>query len=95
MSKFTLYTDKNNDFRWKLVASNDSVVARSSEGFRSKDDCIKSLELARKEISGATVDPTVQAAPSKGSFKGGAAPATNPAAGGAAVAAKPAGEVKK
>ena len=66
MSKFTLYTDKNNDFRWKFLASNDQVVARSSEAFRNKDDCVKSLELLKKDIGGSTVDPEVQASQSKG-----------------------------
>lgn len=79
MSKFTLYTDKNNDFRWKFLASNDQVVARSSEAFRSKDDCVKSLELLKKDIGGSTVDPVVQAAQSKGMPQRVTSPAIVPA----------------
>ncbi len=91
MSKFMLYTDKNNDFRWKFAASNDKVVARSSEGFRSKDDCIKSLELLQKEITGATVDPTVQTQPTKGFVQGGNVPAAPlPAIEASAAGSKPA-----
>ncbi len=79
MSKFILYTDKNNDFRWKFVAANDQVIARSSEPYRVKDDCLKSLAQLQKDITGATVDPVVQVAPTKGILKAGAAPAVTPA----------------
>jgi len=78
MSKFTLYTDKNNDFRWKFLASNDQVVARSSEAFRNKDDCVKSLELLKKDIGGSTVDAVVQASQSKGMPQRVSAPAPSP-----------------
>jgi uncharacterized protein YegP (UPF0339 family) len=80
MSKFTLYTDKHNDFRWKFLASNDQVVARSSEAYRSKEDAVKSLELLRKDIGGATVDPEVQTVQSKGMPQRSAAPAIVPSA---------------
>ena len=59
MSKFTLYTDKNNEFRWKFTASNDHVVARSSEGHKTKDLCLESLGLLQKDVVGAAVDPVV------------------------------------
>jgi uncharacterized protein YegP (UPF0339 family) len=87
MSKFTLYTDKNHDFRWKFVANNEAIVARSSEGYRSKEDCIKSLEVLRSDIGASTVDPEVQVAPTKG--VAGRAPTPSPA-----PAVLPAAEVK-
>jgi uncharacterized protein YegP (UPF0339 family) len=87
MAKFTLYTDKNNDFRWKFLASNDQVVARSSEAFRNRDDCVRSLELLKKDIGGSTVDPEVQVSQSKGMPPRVSAPAPVPALVPAAVSA--------
>ena len=66
MSRFTLYTDKNNDFRWKFIANNDQVVARSSDVFNTKEEAIKSLELLKLDIGVATVDAVVQVSQSKG-----------------------------
>ncbi len=62
MSKFTIYTDKQNDFRWKFTASNDRVLARSSEGYVRKEDCLSALGLVQKDIPGGTVEPDVQSA---------------------------------
>ena len=70
MSKFTVYTDKNSEFRWKFAANNDQVVAKSGRAFTSKEDCLKSLSLLQKDITGATVDPTVQARAPKSAAKG-------------------------
>ena len=63
MSKFTVYTDKHNEFRWKFHANNDSVVARSSEGFKRKEECLSSVSLLQKDIAGSTVVQDVLVAP--------------------------------
>lgn len=78
MSRFTLYTDKNNDFRWKFIASNDQVVARSSDVFNTKEEAIQSLELLKKDIGVATVDAVVQVSQSKGMPQRVSAPAIVP-----------------
>ena len=78
MARFTLYTDKNNDFRWKFIANDDQVVARSSDVFNTKEEAIKSLELLKKDIGGSTVDPVVQASQSKGMPERVSAPAVVP-----------------
>jgi uncharacterized protein YegP (UPF0339 family) len=78
MSRFTLYTDKNNDFRWKFIASDDQVVARSGGVFRSKEEAIQSLDLLRKDIGAATVDAVVQVHQSKGMPERVSAPSVAP-----------------
>jgi len=55
MAKFTVYADKKNQFRWKFTASNKRVVARSFKAFARKEECLQSLTLLQKEISGAPV----------------------------------------
>jgi uncharacterized protein YegP (UPF0339 family) len=62
MSKFTVYSDKQNEFRWKFLASNDRVIAKSYESFKRKEDCLTSLSLLQKDITGAAIDHEVRAA---------------------------------
>ena len=55
MAKFTVYTDKHNEFRWKFIASNNVVVAKSGESYIKQEDCIASLSILQKDIGGAPV----------------------------------------
>ena len=55
MAKFTVYTDKHNEFRWKFHASNNVVVAKSGESYIKQEDCLAALSLLQKDIGGAPV----------------------------------------
>lgn len=55
MAKFTVYTDKHDEYRWKFTASNDVVVAKSGESYKKQEDCLASLSLLQKDIGGAPV----------------------------------------
>jgi uncharacterized protein YegP (UPF0339 family) len=68
MSKFTVYTDKQNEFRWKFAANDNTVIAKSSQGYKAKEDCLTSLTLLQKDITGAAVDHEIRAAAPQGSF---------------------------
>ena len=68
MSKFTVYTDKQNEFRWKFFANDNRVIAKSGEGFKVKEDCLASLSLLQKDITGAAVDHEVRAAAAQGTL---------------------------
>lgn len=78
MPNFTVYTDKQNEYRWKFVGSNDAVLAKSSESFKVKDDCIKSLNMVQKDVVGATVQhaPAAASTPVSGVKVGAPAQAT-------------------
>jgi uncharacterized protein YegP (UPF0339 family) len=56
VAKFTVYTDKHNEFRWKFIASNNTVIAKSGESFKKQEDCLTSLTLLQKDITGASTD---------------------------------------
>ncbi len=60
MAKFTVYTDKHEQFRWRFKASNDQVVAKSSEGYGRKEDCLQALSLLQRDIAGAAVTHKVK-----------------------------------
>jgi uncharacterized protein YegP (UPF0339 family) len=47
--------DKAKKHRWQLKATNGRVMARSPEGYKSKEDAEKVVELVRKGVKNAEV----------------------------------------
>lgn len=56
MAKFELYTDENDEYRWRLIAANDAVVALSSDGYKHKGECESVIDLVRLFAPGAELD---------------------------------------
>ncbi len=52
-AEFELYKDNAGEFRWRLQAANNEIIADSSEGYVNKADCEHGIELVR------TLAPTV------------------------------------
>jgi uncharacterized protein YegP (UPF0339 family) len=48
MLGFELYQDKGGEFRWRLRAKNNEVVAQSSEGYSDKRSAQRSIEILRE-----------------------------------------------
>lgn len=46
-AKFEVYKDKAEEWRFNLVAPNGEVIA-SSEGYTSKDNCLKGVESVKR-----------------------------------------------
>jgi uncharacterized protein YegP (UPF0339 family) len=56
---FELYQDKAKEYRWRLKAKNNRIVATSSEGYKNKEDAehaIKLVQEAGDKSSGLTFD---------------------------------------
>ena len=51
---FEWYKDKAEKFRWRLKAANGEVIA-TSEGYNSKDSCVKGIESVKKNAPIAKV----------------------------------------
>jgi uncharacterized protein YegP (UPF0339 family) len=49
-SDFDVKKDTQGQFYWLLSAANGEIIARSSESYRSKRDCLHSIKLV-KEIA--------------------------------------------
>jgi uncharacterized protein YegP (UPF0339 family) len=45
---FYVYQDSQNQWRWRLVASNNRVIADSAEGYWNKDDCLRGIALVKQ-----------------------------------------------
>ena len=56
---FQTYKDAAGEWRWRLAAGNDRIIAESGEGYRDRHDCLHGIELvkdskdARVEDAGA------------------------------------------
>lgn len=46
--RFEVFQDKANEWRWKLVHGNGSVIADSAEGYRDRRDAERGIELVRQ-----------------------------------------------
>ena len=55
MAKFEIYKDKRGQFRWRLRADNNQIIA-SGEGYTSKAGCKNGIESVRKNAPKAKID---------------------------------------
>jgi len=53
--QFQISKNKRGEFRWKLRAGNNKVLATSSEGYQAKADCKHAIELIMHDAASATV----------------------------------------
>ena len=44
---FQVYKDSAGEWRWRLVAGNDRIIAASGEGYRDRQDCLHGIELVK------------------------------------------------
>lgn len=47
MGKFIIEKDRRPEYRWRLEADNFKNILHASEGYTSKQNCIKSIESVR------------------------------------------------
>jgi uncharacterized protein YegP (UPF0339 family) len=50
---FHLYKDSKGEWRWKLLAANNKIIADSAEGYRHRVDCIDAMKLIKGGIDSA------------------------------------------
>ncbi len=55
MGKFEIYKDKRDEFRWRLLADNNQIIA-TGEGYSSKDGCKNGIESVKKNAPEAEID---------------------------------------
>jgi len=51
---YVVYKDAKGQWRWRLVATNNRVMADSAEGYYNKVDCLTAIQLV-KQSSAAPV----------------------------------------
>lgn len=45
---FQIYQDKAGEYRWRLLASKDNIVADSGEGYKNREECTRDIELVKR-----------------------------------------------
>jgi uncharacterized protein YegP (UPF0339 family) len=50
-AEFEVYRDNAGEYRWRLQANNNEVIADSNEGYASKDSCLHGIDVV-KQIAG-------------------------------------------
>ena len=59
---FEVYTDRREDWRWRLVHDNGNIIADSGEGYVSRQKCVQGLESVKQNAPDAAIltvdDPT-------------------------------------
>jgi uncharacterized protein YegP (UPF0339 family) len=44
---FQVYKDAKGEWRWRLVAGNERIIAVSGEGYHHRHDCLHAIELVK------------------------------------------------
>ncbi len=55
MAKFEIYQDKQEQFRWRLLADNNQIIA-TGEGYTSKAACKNGIESVKKNAPKASIE---------------------------------------
>ena len=53
--RFEVYLDKKGEWRWRLVAPNNRIIANSGEGYKWKVDCLDAIKLIKKHARCAEI----------------------------------------
>jgi uncharacterized protein YegP (UPF0339 family) len=53
---FRIYQDSVGQWRWRLVAGNNRVIADSGESYWNKSDCLAGIQL----VKGASIAPVYE-----------------------------------
>jgi len=55
MAKFQIFKDGKGEYRWRLRAGNNEIIATSGEGYKAKASCEHGIELVKRDAAGAPV----------------------------------------
>lgn len=54
---YHLYVDANRQWRWRLIAANNRIIANSGESYLNRQDCLNAISL----VKGSAAAPVRQA----------------------------------
>lgn len=53
---YMVYKDSASQWRWRLVASNNRIIADSAESYWNKSDCLAGIDLVKGSSSAAVYE---------------------------------------
>lgn len=60
MAKFQIFKDSGGEYRWRLRADNNQIIANSGEGYVNKSDCRHGIELVKAQAPNAFIEDQPQ-----------------------------------
>ena len=45
--EYIMYKDNNQQWRWRLQAANNKIIANSGEGYYNENDCLSAINLVK------------------------------------------------
>jgi uncharacterized protein len=60
-AEFEVYKDSRGEYRWRLQANNNEIVADSNEGYKTKAGALNGIEVVRKIAGAAPVNDLTSA----------------------------------
>jgi uncharacterized protein YegP (UPF0339 family) len=54
--EYQVYTDASSQWRWRLQAANNRIIAVSSESYVNKQDCLNAITLVKSSSSAPVVE---------------------------------------
>lgn len=55
-AEFEVYKDKGGEFRWRLQAANNEIVADSNEGYKTKASRLNGIEVVKRIAGNAPIN---------------------------------------
>jgi uncharacterized protein YegP (UPF0339 family) len=55
-AEFEVYKDRGGEFRWRLQAANNEIVADSNEGYSSKASCLNGIDVVKRIAADAPIN---------------------------------------
>lgn len=49
--RYKVFKDNKGEWRWRLLATNNRVLADSGEGYKNKQDCLQGIELVKRSFA--------------------------------------------
>jgi uncharacterized protein YegP (UPF0339 family) len=56
MARFQIFRDAQGEYRWRLRAGNNQVIATSGEGYKARADCEHGIALVKADAPSAPVE---------------------------------------
>jgi uncharacterized protein len=53
---YYVYKDTHAQWRWRLVAANNRIIANSGEGYWNKADCLAAIDLVKGSYNAPVYD---------------------------------------
>lgn len=53
---YVVYKDGRGEYRWRLFAANNEIIADSGEGYRNKRDCLHGIQLVKGSTHASVQD---------------------------------------